>query len=109
MRVYYLYLDDVRTMPDKFDKCIRNYKDFVKFVKAQKSSISMWYISFDHDLGEGLSGYDCAKFLVNWCIDNGYKVPTYEIHSANPVGRENIRSIFETYNKLYGEVDDTIS
>ena len=103
MRKFYLYLDDLRDTPWWFDKRVKSYGEFVEFVKSLGKSIEMWYISFDHDLGEGKNGYDCAKWLVNWCIDNGYKVPTYEIHSANPVGAENIKSVFESYKKIYGK------
>lgn len=44
-------------------------------------------ISLDHDLG----GDDTTIIFIKWCIDNGYVPPkTFNIHSANPVGRENL-------------------
>ena len=94
-----VWLDDLREKPDGFDIWAKDYGSFVEYVKTEGKHISFTHISFDHDLGEGKSGYDCAKFLVEWCIENGYKVPSYEIHSANPVGRENIKSIFDSYEK----------
>lgn len=108
MRKFYLYLDDLREKPWYFDKKVVDYDSFVEFVKNQGKNIISWHISFDHDLGEGKNGYDCAKFLVEWCVENGFKVPTYEIHSANPVGADNIRSVFETYKKFkeYGKEND---
>lgn len=45
-------------------------------------------ICFDHDLGEEKTGYDCAKWLVDYCMDNNLKLPLYAIQSANPVGKE---------------------
>lgn len=98
--MYYLYLDDVREMPPLYDAQVKSYNEFAKYVKRQGPDISLHHISFDHDLGKGKNGYDCAKFLVEWCLDNGYSIPSYDIHSANPVGAENIKSIFETVKKI---------
>ena len=109
LKRYYIYLDDTRSLPSLFDIVVKSYDEFVDLVRMRGSGISDSFISFDHDLGEGKNGYDCAKFLVEWCIEHGYEVPQYDIHSANPVGRKNIESIFETYKKIYGKVDDTIS
>ena len=36
------------------------------------------------------TGFDCAKWLVNYCIDNNKELPKWYKHSANPVGKENI-------------------
>lgn len=106
MKKYYahIWLDDCR-MPNVSSKELtywaRAYEGFVGTVKMLKEKISSCMIHFDHDLGEGKSGYDCAKWLVDWCIENGYGVPDYTIHSANPVGRQNIESVFESYWKVF--------
>lgn len=36
------------------------------------------------------TGFDCAKWLVNYCIDNNKPLPKWYTHSANPAGKENI-------------------
>lgn len=95
-----IWLDDLRPKPEGYDVWARDYDEFVECVEKEGKHISFAHINFDHDLGEGKNGYDCAKFLVNHCIENGYRVPSYTIHSGNPVGRKNIQSIFETYNKV---------
>jgi hypothetical protein len=78
-------------------------------------------ISFDHDLGEDVaiskvkmgtskrqarkekketkSGYDCAKWLVDYCLDNETPTPHFVVHSANPVGAENIRGLLNNAKK----------
>lgn len=56
---------------------------------------------FDHDLGEDKSGKDCADFLVNYCLDRGLGLPTYNSQSQNPVGRQNILGLLDSYNKFY--------
>lgn len=58
-------------------------------------------ICLDHDLGEEESGYDIAKYIVNRCIDEGKKLPLFASQSANPVGRENILSLFKNYEKFH--------
>jgi len=69
-------------------------------------------ICFDHDLGftpeyyieNGIecptveeNGYDCAKWLVEYCLDKGKKIPPYAIQSANPVGKENIDKLLKSF------------
>ena len=55
-------------------------------------------ISFDNDLGVGNGeGYDCAKWLVEYCMDNNLELPDWYVHSANPVARENIENILNNF------------
>ena len=61
-----LYLDDLRPIPEGFDG-VRSFEEFVGYVTANGLPD---YISFDHDLGEEKSGYDCAKWLVEYCLDH---------------------------------------
>jgi len=119
-------LDDIRSMDDvrKYTKLpnipneqwtvVRSYSDFVEVVN--KLGLPM-FVSFDHDLGlshygHGLNGddipydsytektgYDAAKWLVDYCMKNGVKHPLYVVHSMNPVGKQNIISYVESYNK----------
>ena len=49
----------------------------------------------DHDYGPEKTGYDCAKWLVQYCIDNETKFPEYNVHSMNPVGAERIKQYIE--------------
>ncbi|MGX9985807.1 cyclic-phosphate processing receiver domain-containing protein [Soonwooa purpurea] len=51
------------------------------------------FISFDHDLGEEKTGFDCGKFLVGFCFDYQLKLLDYTVHSQNPVGKENIEVV----------------
>lgn len=43
------------------------------------------------------TGYDCAVWLVNYCMDNKCTIPKWNIQSANPVGKENIKKLLENY------------
>lgn len=97
---------------------VKSYKEFVMWIEQFGLPDA---ICFDHDLGmdvaiatreKGISkrksralkqeektGYDCAKFLVDYCINNKLSLPLYNIQSANPVGKENINSLLSKFIK----------
>lgn len=97
-REYSLYLDDERN-PKTNRKwvVVRNYNDF-KSVITKKGLPN--YISFDHDLGEEKTGLDCAHWVVSYCLDNKCKLPEYNVHSANTPGRDNIKSLLDSFSKF---------
>jgi hypothetical protein len=94
-----LYLDDVRNPPPGVWHVVRSYREFVGFIIENGVPD---HVSFDHDLGDEttiidhqpreLTGYDCAVWLGHYCYENGLPLPTWTIHSSNPVGRDNIES-----------------
>jgi hypothetical protein len=84
-------------------------KDYDEFVKYFKKNEMPYAISFDHDLGNELTdhpelnektGLDCAKWIVDYCMNNAVRLPKYFVHSANHVGRENIQSYLDNYLKF---------
>ena len=65
-------------------------------------------ISFDHDLADlqqysqesvEKTGYDCAKWLIEYCLDHSLNIPKFYCHSMNPVGKENIESLLKNFKK----------
>ena len=46
------------------------------------------------------TGYDCTKWLVNFCMDNNLKLPDYYSHSMNTVGRRNILGYLDNFVKF---------
>ena len=91
-----LYLDDLRSTPENFER-VYDYDEFVNFIN--KNGVPE-FISFDHDLGEGKTGFDCAKLLVEFCLDNGVSDINFQVHSQNPVGKENIEKLLDNFNRL---------
>ena len=91
-----LYLDDLRPTPKGFDR-VYSYEEFVPYLERKGLPD---FISFDHDLGEDLSGYDCAKYLVAYCLEHQRSLPDYQVHSQNPVGRENIERLLENFKSF---------
>lgn len=88
-----LYLDDLRPIPQDFVG-LRSYTEFVAYIEANNLPD---FISFDHDLGIEESGYDCAKWLVNYCLDHNLRLPEFEVHSQNPVGKVNILALLNNF------------
>jgi hypothetical protein len=120
---YNLFLDDVRLPnhvtwvdlpPNQHYSVVRNYQEFVDLITLRGIPK---FVTYDHDLsddhyGHGLrgdnipydqyaekTGYDCAKWLVDYCMKKSVKHPPYQVHSMNPVGKQNIISYVESYNK----------
>lgn len=80
-------------------------------------------ISFDHDLAdehydpsmyhsqEGYeitaenfkekTGYDSAKFFVDFCIQQSIELPECLVHSMNPIGRKKIIEVIHDYDRFY--------
>lgn len=103
-----IFIDDFRK-PNKYVNCNINkvlqafsYEDFVRILNYLYNKYGMVdEIWFDHDLGsadEG-NGLDCAKYLVDFCIEHNETLPEYHIQSANSVGKMNIDSYLKSYLK----------
>lgn len=101
---------------------VRNYTEFCEEIKSgfEKNKFPS-LISFDHDLGQEhmnyyfengghenppdplqanfteKTGYDCAKWLVDFCMDRNILLPKFKCHSHNPVGKENILGLLTNY------------
>lgn len=100
-----LWLDDLRNPIDyvtgDYDiSWVKNYEEFCKFIVENGLPD---IICFDHDLSEEKSGYDCAKFVVNYCQEHNLDIPTYDIQSSNNVGKENIRSLMNNWHRVFLE------
>jgi hypothetical protein len=109
---------------------VRSYKEFVDVVK-ERFEKEEWpiFVSFDHDLADEhtqffydnggwtsppnpdyssfkeLTGLSAAKWMCDFMLDNSLPFPGYAVHSANPVGRENIQGYLANFKKFYGKAD----
>ncbi|REC48524.1 cyclic-phosphate processing receiver domain-containing protein [Chryseobacterium pennipullorum] len=116
-----LFLDDVRfpveayhyTRQDFFLRgdwhIVQNYDQFVSWIR-KKGLPEM--ISFDHDLADEhdpkadtqewveKTGYECAKWLVAYCLDQHMDIPEFYCHSMNPVGKKNITSLLNNFKAI---------
>jgi hypothetical protein len=129
LQPYNLFLDDYR-IPEEAHQymlnkiyltydwvVVENYDEFVDCVTKMGMPRC---VSFDHDLSEldyseqetptyddllrEKNGFHCAKWLIDYAIDNNVDIPEeIHYHSMNPVGRLNMKSLFETYKKAYNK------
>jgi hypothetical protein len=79
---------------------VKNFDEFENFILQHGLPDA---ICFDHDLGEGKSGYDAAKWLVNFCLDFQVPPPLYNVQSSNPRGKEDIIAIMNNYLEFYNQ------
>lgn len=123
-----LYLDDCRPIPPDNHflrwQVVRSYDEFIAHIQTHGLP---GFISFDHDLGElalkvgassnwhtfdyeacagEMTGYDCAKWLVTHCLENGHRMPPFSVHSANPPGAANILGLLNNLRKHQGQPAD---
>lgn len=93
----WLYVDDLRTPRNTGMVVARDYDAAIMWLKTGNVS----YLSLDHDLGVE-SRHD-AITIVDYMVEHGITVPEIHLHTANPVGRDNmIRTItrWELTNSL---------
>jgi hypothetical protein len=114
-----IYLDDVRSPKDSSWTVVRNYQEFVDKISEIGDLSLIDVISLDHDLGDTAmkeyftnvspnytldynnikekTGLDCAKWLIDYCLDSNQMMPLTYTHSANPIGSANIMGYINNY------------
>lgn len=105
---------------------VKSYSEFVEWIQINGLPDG---VAFDHDLGieyhweethpklsdgviapehkvlydkfkDELTGYHCAKWLTEYCMDNRLHLPKWSCHSANWQGRQNIESLLQSFEKI---------
>lgn len=122
--MYHLFLDDERhpkqvtwiKLPYANYQIVRSYNQSVDYVESFGVPE---FVTFDHDLadqhyaamldevngkhnvdyGPEKTGYECAKWLVDYCERKGCRFPDYMVHSMNPIGSKRIRDYVENAKK----------
>ncbi len=104
-----IYLDDKRDTPkvveaDRYlpyeERRVYTHRTYTaaETIELLKTG-EVTFISFDHDLGpaEAGTGYDVARWIEERAhTDPEFVVPDWSIHSANPVGANNIQRAMES-------------
>ena len=110
----YLFLDDKKTPGDvttidgfpenKVWAIVTSYDNFAAYLK--KHGLPK-LISFDFNLDSDKNGHDCAKYLVQYCLENNIdKLPNYIIHSELQTGQQFIQGYlmgFGKHKRIYKE------
>jgi len=94
-----LYIDDIRNPKTDYNWVVlRSSAEAIEYVKKNGM---VKYASLDHDLG----GDDTVMIFLKWLIEydmdhNGQIIPfnfIWNVHSANPVGTQNIDGLLKNY------------
>lgn len=100
-----IWVDDIREMPEDYDMWVTSVYDAIsRITRCYKLDIPV-EISLDHDAGEYVNdGGDYIRILehleeksynlVYWKDYIKNKI-IFNLHTANPVGRENMRRIIQ--------------
>ncbi|TAL98648.1 MAG: hypothetical protein EPN73_01605 [Paraburkholderia sp.] len=95
---YRLFIDDIRDPASPDWVIARNSAMAIAIIEANGCPAE---ISFDHDLGGDDTAMPVVKRLIELDLDAaGAYIPPhfhFSVHSANPVGRENIRALLAQY------------
>lgn len=93
--MYKMFLDDERNPPDNDYVVCRSTDEAINYIKKNGWP---YHFSFDHDLGGDDTVVEFLKRLYNiW--DEKTSIPSYFVHSANPIGKKNIISFMESWKK----------
>jgi hypothetical protein len=91
-----MYLDDIREPDGSYTYAARSSDEAILIMDIGCPD----FISFDHDLGEEDTAMNVVKYMVEKDLDNPGWIPydfSYKVHSANPVGKENIIGYLNSY------------
>lgn len=93
-----LFIDDERNPPDDSWSVCRTNEEAVALIERDGMPR---LVSFDHDLGRDDTGPRTTMELVVWMSIYHFNEgpPQYTVHSANPVGCQNLISFLESWKK----------
>lgn len=96
-----VWLDDERPMPDRYDVHVKTAQEAIALLEQGVVT----EISLDHDLGlvEAGTGYMVA-FHIEYMAYKGFAPPVWRLHTANPVGRENMKNALMSAMDIYYNV-----
>lgn len=87
MSVLNISVDDLRPLPENYQKVFRTAEDFLAWYQAHPHA-TIQRLTLDHDLGlNGMSGYDLVKELIaRGCP----RIQYIQFHTNNVVGFTNM-------------------
>lgn len=97
---YKMFIDDIRFPTTDDFVVVRSVEEGIDCIKTKGMPD---FISFDHDLGDNVpTGKDFANWLIEQDLDGTFEIQKtfdFYVHSANPVGKENIEGLLNGYLK----------
>lgn len=86
-------------MPVEFDVHFKTPSEAIEALERG----GVTFISFDHDLGGDLTGYTVAEWIERAAFSGTLSPLGWTVHSANPVGAENIRRAMKNAERFWDE------
>ena len=102
-----LWLDDERDPEDRLIQEMFDSFPGMLWVKTGFAAIrrlksgEVRYISFDHDLGTGLTGHDVAKWIEERAFNGDILRIGWNVHSKNPQGAKDIIAAMTNAEKFW--------
>lgn len=104
MKRIFIWLDDEREISPVMKTIVEKEENFEYKIFRTAENLMKWYnenlgrydkifISFDYDLGFGYTGYDMAKYIVEYNL----QLDGFTVHSMHLAGRKNIFEILNRY------------
>ncbi len=100
-KIIKVWVDDVRPKTVDYDVALCSVNDVIAFLNLIRDNATSILLDLDHDAGDFISdGGDYIRIL-DWIEETGFISANpdihlmFRIHSANPVGRENMRRVIE--------------
>lgn len=81
------------------DLCDEHYQEY----RATHDNKVLSKGVFRYDQMKEKTGFHCAAWLANYCVDKCIPIPVYYLHTLNGIGRENMRSILENAQRVIAE------
>lgn len=91
---------DVENLPEDAI-LISSYNEFVYFINVFGLPD---FISFQFDLDGNKTGFDCAIFLIKYCILQQVNLPKYAVHNDGPEDLESIKMFLKINQCLFEEI-----
>lgn len=91
-----IWLDDLRPVPKGYNGAKSVNEAILLIEKAEENGTEIELLDLDHDLGDYYTDGGDAIKLLDWLAERGTFYPV-KIHTANPVGRENMERMLKRY------------
>jgi hypothetical protein len=98
-KALHVWLDDLRPIRPGYNALATTANEAIKLLKTGRVES----ISLDHDLGppEAGTGYDVAQWIEEAAYHGKLKRLSWNIHSANPVGVNNMRQALQSADRFW--------
>jgi len=84
---------------------IHNYAEFEQYIIANGLPDG---ICFDYDLGEGKTGFDCARFLTRYCMNYTLPLPNYAFQAKDAREIVSMEILLQRYERFYETIKSKV-